>query len=156
GVAQAGGRLPRGAGAGGRAAGEERRLSEQLAGPEFVARLALVYELDRAASNDEQVLGRRPVLDQRGLAGVVRAFDRARRHRGELRRREGVEGREPGQERGNALCVHRLHCSPSIPVAPSLVMIVSFWELPLSQPILARRRRWGPRSRKSSTTQAAV
>ena len=114
-----------------REAGQERGLPEGLAGPEDVDHLALVQELDGTAPDHEQVLRRRAVLNQDRFAGLVRLLHGACCDRGQLAGGERVERGEPAEERGGVVCVHGLHCSPPIPVAPALVMIVSFWELPI-------------------------
>ena len=135
---------------------QERRLAEGLARPEQVDDLAVVDELDRALPDDAEVFRRRAVLDQNRGTRLVATLLGTGCDRLQLVRVERVERREPGEEAGGLVCVHRLHCSTSIPVLPvpcnkSLVLPASGRQ--------QHSRQGGPiwrRTMRSSTTQAVA
>ena len=91
-------RLARADGERGREPGQQRRMAEGLARLEHVDHLVAVVELHRARAHDVERVGRRPVLDQRRLAGGVGALRRRRGQRGQLVRRQPVEGRMAAEE----------------------------------------------------------
>src|SRR6266516_4235811 len=105
-------------------------------------------------SSDLEVLGRRAVLDERCLAGLVEPLLGCDGDRLELLGLEGVERREACEKSGPFGCVQGVHCRRSIPVRPapcnkSLVLPGS----PAAAAALSRRRGCR-RTSKSSTTRA--
>ena len=97
---------------------QRRRLAEHLARAEQVDDLPVVEELDRALADDVDVLRRRAVLEQDRSARLVPPLLDPGCDRRQLAGLERVERRELDEEAGELVCVHRLHCSTSIPVLP--------------------------------------